>query len=146
MSRVPSQEENVSKDKRKRWTTRRPGGRSTTTTTATTTNKTNCRFCCCSRLTIITFLVVLEAVALTFLCWRSHNIQIIDPFALGDVDDPYDFFVWLDTTLGGGGEEERQELAELEASLLQITEDRLDHGLPLEHEIETTALDDYYNR
>ena len=102
--------------------------------------------CCCSRLTIITVLVTMEAVALTFLCLRSHTIRIVDPFVLGDVNDPYDFFVWLDTTLGGGSEEEREELAELEAQLIQMTEDRLDHGLPMEHELETTALDNYYNR
>ena len=69
------------------------------------------RCLCCSRLTIITLLIAMEAATLTYLCLRSHTIMI-DPFF--NEDDPYEFLAWLDTSLGGGSEHDRYELAELE--------------------------------
>lgn len=85
----------------------------------------------------------MEASALLYLAVRLHSIMI-DPFM--EEDDPLDFMVWLDTAFGGGSEPDSEELAELEAHLVQMTEDRLDHGHLLEHEVETTALDDFYSR
>lgn len=97
---------------------------------------------CFNWLSLITCLITMEAIALVFLVFRSQTI-LIDPSL---EEDTFHLLVWLDTKLGGGGEHDREELEELEAFLVQRTEDRLDHGMLLEHESEKVALDNYYQR
>ncbi|CAB9510976.1 expressed unknown protein [Seminavis robusta] len=100
---------------------------------------------CFTWISFVTCLLTMEACAMIFMMFRSHTMIFIDPLSSLE-EDALDFLVWLDTTLGGGGQQDREELAELEAHLVQMTEDRLDHGYALEHEVETTAIDNYYNR
>ena len=83
-------------------------------------------YCCGCRwfLVVVAFLIAMEAAILMCLVIRSHTLKFVDPFL--NEDGPYDFLVWLDTTLGGGSDQEREELAELEAHLVQMAEDHLD--------------------
>jgi hypothetical protein len=99
--------------------------------------------CCFSWISFVTCLITMEAAAMIVLVFRSNSILTINPSL---EQDALELLVWLDTTLGGGGEQDREELAELEAHLVQMTEDRLDHGYALEHELEVSAIDNYYNR
>jgi Sulfotransferase domain len=94
-------------------------------------------------ISFVTCLVTMEAAAMIILAFRSNTILTIIPSL---EQDAIELLVWLDTALGGGGAQDREELAELEAYLVQMTEDRLDHGFALEHEQESTAIDNYYNR
>lgn len=103
-------------------------------------------------LSVITCLITMEAAALIILVFRSDSIfhrfssDATSNNKNNQDPSPLDLLMWLDTTLGGGADEDREELAELEAHLVQRTEDRLDHGGFLEYEVETTALDNYYSR